>query len=75
MKTDAVDQYTVQHTHLGGGQPDAQRIGHQPSHLLDLGRQSRIELVDRPGLSAQDRIAELPDVSQCGRAPRRHLRI
>src|SRR3954469_20154450 len=58
---DAVDQHAVEHADLGGGQADADRVGHQPAHAADLLAQRVVEGFDRDRLGPQDGVAVLAD--------------
>ena len=49
---------------LGGGEADAERVGHELAHLGDLLGELVVEAVDLPGAGAQHRIAELAHVGE-----------
>ena len=71
----AVDEHTVQHAELGGGQPDAERVVHQLPHPLDLSLQHLVEALDRQRRRAQHGITELAHLAQRRVAAGTSLRI
>lgn len=59
-----VDKHAVQHTKLGRGETDPERVVHELPHTLDLGEQHIVEALDRQRGGAQYRIAELAHLTQ-----------
>ena len=72
---DAVDEDAVQRADLGRGEADAHRVVHERGHPRDLVAQRVVEDLDRPGLRAEHRIAELAHVRERRRAARGELGI
>ena len=71
----AVDEQAVHDADLGGGQADPDRVVHQVAHAHDLLAQRVVEVLDRARFRAQHRVAELADMRERRRAPRRGLGI
>src|SRR5262245_26677151 len=75
LRVGPVDEHAVQHSELGRGQPDAERVVHQIAHALDLRLQRLIEALDGERAGAQHRVSQLAHLAQRGIAPRARLGI
>ena len=69
------DEHAMEHTHLVGGEADAERVVHQLAHPRHLRAQPLVEALDGQRARAQHRVAELAHMAQGGVAAGARLGI